>query len=640
MIFDAVRNNKRVSQIILAIIVVPFAFFGIESYLSSTPQGGATVATMKGGKITQVMFENALREEQQQIAQRMGGRFDSQLLNSPEFRRGVLDRQINEQLLALQASNERLSVSSNQIRQRVANLPVFQENGQFSMTRYQTVLANQRMSPAMFEAMMAQDVRTNQLISVFNSTILNQQALKLLLGAQLETRTVQQQIITPQDFLAKVTLADNAAHDYFTANSASFQSQPRVMAEYVVLEQKELAKKITVSDTDIEKYYQANQNLYQHQEERRARHILLELAKDAPEDQVKTVEARATELAAELQKNPSQFADLAQKYSTDKSSATKGGDLGFFRRTDMVKPFADQAFSLDKGKVSDPVRTDFGFHIIEVTDIRPEGVTPLAEVHGQIEDTLRNQQAEHEFSRLSAEFADEVYTQTDTLDSAADKFGLTMHTTRNWVTAADPALDDFHSTELVEKLFAPESLEDRFNTSATLVSPGVVISARITEYEPARQQEFDEVKDRITEQLTFQEAIKLAQQAGRTLLDELNAGNNPEVNWKEAETLTRADTARLGAATEAVFSLPYDQTLPAYVGAETPTGSYILARISEIKRADIADDDPRLEDMKGELRFAYGQLDLNTYLKLLRNNYGVQVRDTAILDNTDDSLPD
>lgn len=626
--FEAVRKNKRISQVILAIIIVPFAFFGMDAYFSEAP-GGGEVATVGGSKITVVDFDRALREQQDRLREATGGQFDRALFESEAFRRSVLDGLINQRLLSMHAIDNRMVVTSQQLQETILSLPAFQEDGRFSLERYERALRAQGMSPAMFEASLAQDMRVQQIAQAVGETAFSGTApVRRFVQAQLEEREIRDIPIPVERFIAETRLEEGAALAFYEANPARFERAPRLRAEYLVLDETAVRAGLSIPDEQIEQYYAANQDQFGMPEERRARHILIQVGADATVAEVDEARERAEAIVAKLRADPAGFEALARTESQDPGSAAVGGDLGFFGRGMMVSPFEDAVFAQQIGEISDPVRTDFGFHVIEVTAINPDTIRPLAEVREDIVAELARQEVARQYGLLAEQFANTVYEQPDSLQPAAELMGLEIRTT-DWIDRDSGSVGGFRDERLLNALFSADAREGRENIEAIEVERGTLVSARVVEYEEAQRLEFDEVRESIEEQLRAQEAGRLAREYGEALLARLNAGETPDEEWSTIRRVQRANPTLPGVAMQAVFATAAD-ALPAHVGVATPDGGYALYKVESVNRPELADDDPRLASTVDQYERLMAQKDFNAYLASLRDRYPVEIRAAAL----------
>ena len=588
--FDAIRSNRRIVQGILGLIVVTFAFFGVESYLGSIGND-SSLATVGDTKIGPAEFENALRRQQDQIRAQFGGDIDIAQLNTPEIRRAVLDGLVNQRLLALYATDSRLAVSPEQLRQVIGSIDEFKQDGQFSQSRYEQVLRAQNLSVPQFEAQLRRDVAFQQLTTaVGNSAIAARKSAHRLLALQLEERTVATARVSAEELAGEVTVSDDEVQTYYQANRDRFRLPARVKADYLVLDREKFIESIKVDDAQIEAWYQAHQDRYRREEERSARHILIELGADAPADEVAEATARAEKILAEVRANGGEkFAEVAARESEDPGSASNGGDLGFFTRDAMVAPFSEAVFALEEGGISDIVRSDFGLHVIQLTGIRPEQVRPLDEVRDTIQTELRQDQAAREFAHAAETFSNVVYEQPDSLGPAAEQFGLTLKSS-DWVSRDGAGQPPFDNARLMAALFKSDSLERKLNTEAVDVGNGQLVSARVTTYEPERTEAVEEVREEIVGELKLEAASKAAEKRGRELLAKLRAGEAVEVDFGEAAKVTRGPGDLDPLIQRELFSMPASTELPAYGGAVGSDKDFVLFRVESTNVPEIAED--------------------------------------------------
>jgi len=623
--FEAIRSNKRITQVILAIIIVPFAFFGMDAYFSGGP-GGGDVASVGDYNISVAEFDQALRSQQDRMRQSMGSDVDSSVFRSNEFRRAVLDNLINRQLLAMHAADHRISVPEQMLQQAISEVPAFEgEDGRFSLQRYESVLNAQGMSPSQFESSMAQDLRVQQLVDgVSGSAIAGRTPVKQLMLAQLEERDVDELRFRVSELVDEVTVDEEALRSFYDDNTEMFELPPRLRAEYVVFDEEAMLAQTEVDEDAVRERYEARQEQYGQPEQRRVRHILIRVDDEGEAEQAR---GRAEEILAQLREDPDQFETLARDESEDSGSARDGGDLGYFGRGAMVSEFEEAAFGLDQGEISEPVRTDFGYHLIEITGIQEATVQPFDEVREEIERELKRDEAARQYPVLAEQFANAAYEQPDSLEGAAEPLGLEIRTS-DWIEQGHESLNGIEYARLIEALFSEEVLELRENTEAFEVERGTMVAARVAEYEDTRQQDFDEVRDEIEQLLREERAAELARTRGEEQLEALKAGDE-EADWQESMTLQRGEPALSRPAMQAVFSLPADD-LPAYVGVQLDDGDYAIYRVNERRRPDLSDDDPRLQMLGQQYDVVIAELDFEAFLDSLREHYGVEINASTL----------
>lgn len=634
--FDAVRNNKRIVQIFLALITLPFAFWGIDSYMSGMG-AGADLASVGDTRISVPQFEQALRERQDQLRQSLGEAFKPEMMNSPEVRRGILEGLIDQRLLLLEAFDQRLTTSVPALQQFIAGMPVFQENGKFSDSRYQAILRAQGMSPEQFEARLRQDLMLQQLTgTIGNSAFVSRTQAESMLRIQAEKREVGKFEIAAASFAEQAQVTPEEARRFYDENAKRFEVPEQVRAEYLVLSLDALMPGIEVSDAEIQSWYDDHRNDYGIPEERRASHILI-VPDGEGEAGKEKAKARAEEVLREARRDPSRFAELARQYSRDPGSAEKGGDLGFFARGMMVKPFDDAVFALKDGEIPDLVETDYGYHIIRLDDIREARERPLAEVRGEIEGELKRQAASRQFAEAAETFQNLVYEQSDSLQPAADRFKLKIEQSdwipRNPDSQTRDALGALDNDSLLSRLFSEDAVKEKRNTEAVETAMNTLAAARVLEHRPAELRPFEAVEAEIEQRLKSERAMKQARDAGEARLAELMKGED-SIQWQPAQEVSRMDAAQSSlpeAALRAILKADA-RKLPAYVGVDLDDG-YALFRITRVEQPkDI--DESQLKALERGYAGLVAREDLSAYLSSLRARYKIDVN-TALLENRD-----
>lgn len=626
---DFVRNNKKITQGFLVLITLPFAFWGVDSYVRNAGVD-ASVASVGGRKITQQELQSALREQQDRMRSQLGGKVDPALFETPQMRRAVLDSLITQRLLAEQARTARLAVGDEQLVQFIAGVPSLQENGKFSKERYEALVAAQGMSKEMFEARLRQDMAMQQLmLPVTEAGITGQAAAGRWLATQLEQREVGELLLLPETYSSQVKLAPDAVQKHYEANRKQFELPEQVRAEYLTMSQEALTAQAVVSDEEVKAYYQSHGDRYKAAETRRASHILISAGKDAPDAEVKAAKAKADELWAQLRKTPGDFAKLAKQSSQDPGSAAKGGDLDWFGRGAMVKAFEDAAFALKEGQTSEVVRSDFGFHIIRVTGVRPERVKPLEEVRAEILAELKREAGMKKYAEAAEAFGNMVYEQADSLKPAAEKWKLEIRQT-NWLARGGKLSAPFDNAKLAAALFSDDGLKNRRNTEAVEIASGTLVSARVLEHKPAALQPLDAVKGDIEKRLIGEEAAKLAIKDGEEKLVRLAKGEAVDLKWSPARSVSRTAAPGLPAdSIRAVFKADAGK-LPAHTGVAFPGKGYALYRITAVKAGEGGKDDPRTRALTQQYARFAAEEEFAAWMSTLKEKHPVSINTSAL----------
>jgi len=622
--FDAVRNNKKIVQIFLALITLPFAFFGVESYVRNAGTGDA-VARIGDVKISPQQYQQAMKEQQDRLRAQLGAQFDAKMLDTPEARKAILDDLVDQQLLLLEANKKGLFASDGAIRQTISSIDAFRVDGKFSPERYEAALRGQGMTPAGFEARLRQDLTLQQLATaVSQSGVTARTVSDRILAMQTETRDIQEYRLPLDAYLDKVKLADGAVKKFYDDNSRQFEMPEQAKVEFVVLSMDAIAASLAISDGEIKAWYDGHKDRYQQAEERRASHILIgfeKLGKDK-------ARAKAEEVLKEVRKNPAAFADLARKNSDDPGSAAKGGDLGFFGSGMMVKPFEDATFALKEGEISGIVESDFGFHIIKLTGIHAAKGKDLAEVRGEIEAELKKAAGSRKFAEAAEAFSNIVYEQADSLKPAAEKFGLAVKQSEWLGRQVNPANGQLANEKLLAAVFSEDSVKNRRNTEAVEIVPNTLVAARIVDYKPATLQPFESVKGSIETLLKRQEAQALARKDGEARLEALRKGDD-KLGWGAVKSVSRLDPRQVPPpAVPTVFKMDAGK-LPAYAGVDLPGSGYALFKLVKLNAGE-ALDDARKQALLRQLNTLEAQEEVQSYLAALRSRYKVEINAAAM----------
>jgi len=628
--FDAVRNNQRIVQIFLGLITLPFAFWGVDSYVRNSG-AGSDVASVGDTKITVPQFDAALRERQDQMRQALGERFRPEMLNTPDARLSVLNGMIDQRLLLIESSKNRLVTTDEALRDVIARIPALQENGKFSMEKYESALRAQGMSQPQFEAKLRQDLTMRQLMgTVGDSAFVAQAQADTVMNLQLEERQFNEYRFPAEQFLDKVKLAADAAQKYYDENKAQFEIAEQVKAEFLILSQDAIQSQATVSDAEVKSWYESHKDKYQQPEERRASHILIMAKNDGEKAAAK---AKAEDVLKEVRKAPAKFAELAKQYSQDPGSAKAGGDLGFFGRGSMVKAFEDTVFKQKEGEISDVLESEFGYHIIKLTGIKAAKVRSLDEVRADIEGELKRQTATRKFAEAAEAFNNTVYEQSDSLQPAADKFKLKLQQSGWLKKNPDPReaamLGPFANEKILGALFSEDSIKGKRNTEAYEIAPNTLLSARVLEHVPASTKPFESVRADIEKLLKLREAASLAQAAGEARLEELRKGGDDKLAWSATKQASRMVPRDLPpAAIRALFKADV-QKLPAYVGASTGN-AYAIYKVVKVGMPEKLDE-ARRQALRNEYTRILAQEELSAYVNALRARTKIDIN-TAVLE--------
>ncbi|MGZ5277207.1 MAG: peptidylprolyl isomerase [Caldimonas sp.] len=628
--FDFFRRHTRALQFVLVLLVFPsFVFFGIQGYSRFAGTDQQVVAKVGGHNITQVELDNSLRDRVERARRQMPS-IDPKLFETPEMRRMALDALVRDRVIAVAADKLHLVPSDERVRTLFKNDPQFAQLRDADGFANPAVISALGMSSEMFAQRLREDIAARQVIQgLTGSAIAPAAAASAALDAMYQQREIQVQRFDAKDFLPKVSPTEAEIEAFYKdpVHAAQFRAPEEASVEYVVLDVDALKKNVTVSEDDLRKYYAENEKRFIAPEERRASHILVKADKDAPKAEREKARAKAESLLAEVKKDPSKFAEIAKKNSDDEGSAAKGGDLDFFGRGAMVKPFEDAAFALKPGEISGVVESDFGYHVIKLDAARGGEKKSFESVRAEIESEARNQQAQKLFSQAAVDFDDLVFQQPDSLKPAADRWKLEIqkadHVTREPDPKAGPVLTN---AKFLEALFASDATQNKRNTKAIDVGANKLAAGHVVKYTPAHQLPLAEVKDKVRQQLAATQAAAMAKKAGT---ERLAAARSAPATALSDNTLivSRAQPHDLPRnLLDAVLKAPV-ATLPAFVGVDLGDQGYAVARIVKLWGRDPSAADP----VKGKEQYAqvWGDAEGQAYYAALRSRYKATIVEGA-----------
>lgn len=623
--FDLVHENKRVVQVILALIILPFALWGVSSYKSSG--AGEALATVDGEKIHQQEFDSAMRQQQEKMREVMGGRFDPAMLDNPEVKQSILNNLIAQRLLISQAHTAGLTVTDEQLAEVIAGIGAFQKDGKFDNQRYESVLRSQNMSPPIFESRVQQELSVRQLTDAYVANgYASNIAADNLIHINEQKRVVSTSLIAADAFLKQATVDDAAVKAYYEKNTVEFQVPEQARVEYVVLSADALLPQMTVSGDEVSKYYEEHRQEFGTQEQRHAAHILISVAGQASDADKQAAQAKAEKILQQVKQSPGKFAELARQYSQDPGSAKNGGDLGTFGKGMMVKPFEDAVFQLKPGEISGLVQSDFGFHIIKLLAITPAKIQPLAQVQDEITQKLKLQKATDKFAELADKFSNVVYEQSDTLKAAAELI-KTSPQQSPWLSKGQEGAPPW-TDKALQAVFSKEVLKDKRNSAAIEIGPNALLSVRLLEYKPASTRPLAEVSDAIRSKLQHQKALEMAGKQGAATLEQLKRGEKANLVWKTGQAMTRMQHPGQGNDVVRQAFQVNTSKLPAYAGVENSQGGYLLVRVDEVKDIPAVDDATRARYMQ-EIRKLTGNELLQAYMADARKKADISMKPFA-----------
>ena len=630
--FDFVRTHSRVMFFLIVLLIFPsFVFFGIQGYSQFNDPAGAAVAKVDGQKISRAEWDAAHRRQSEQM-RRQAPNVDAAFFDSPEAKRETLDNLVRERVLRAAANRAHLSVSDERLQRELMSIPQLaalrRPDGSMDVAAYKVMVEAQGMSTQGFESNMRQDLALRQVLGgIGNSAPPAGAPGRAALDALLQQREVQVQRFESKDFTAGLNPGDADLAAYHKANEARFRTPEQADIEYVVLDLDALKAGISVGEEELRKYYAENAARYTVAEERRASHVLIAAAKDAPAAQRTEAKAKADALLAALRKNPASFAEVAKKNSSDSASAERGGDLDFFGRGAMVKPFEDTAYAMKAGEISNVVETDFGFHIIRLDAVRGGDKKPFESLRAQIEDEVKKQLAQKKYAEVAEQFTNTAFEQADSLQPVIEKLKLKKQTATVQRTPAAGATGALASAKLLTAVFGNDALKNKRNTEAVEVGPNQLASARVVLHQPARVQALAEVLPQVRASVIAEQAAAAARKAGEARLAALRGGADASA-LPAAVIISRASAqSQPRALVDAVLRADVSK-LPAWLGVDLGDAGYAVLRLNSVKPP--AGDSPELAQLLPRYAQAWAAAEAQAYYNALKTRYKVSVEAAAV----------
>ena len=626
--FEFFRSHgKPFYAILFSLIILAFAAGGLSGY-EQMFNAGADVAKVDGRSIKENELDASYKSELERI-RAANPTVDVKLIDTPEAKYATLERLVREQVIGAAARDAYFETSDQRLANELQADPTIASlrgpDGKIDKERYKLLVGSQGLTPEMFEARVRAQISARQVFKGIQGSGFTTNAVgDVALNAFLQKREVQISIFDAASYAPKITLTDSDIETYYKANQGLFQSPEQANIEYVMLDIDSVKKGITITDEDLKTFYEQNVARLATQEERRASHILITAAKDAPAADKEKARAKAQNLLEIVKKTPASFAEVAKANSQDPGSAVKGGDLDFFARGAMVKPFEDAAYALKKGDISALVESDFGFHIIQLTDIKAAKQRSFEESKAELMEDAKKQQAQKKYAELAETFTNAVYEQSDSLKPIADKLKLEVKTASNVTrTPASGATGAMASIKFLNAIFSPDAIEKKRNTEAFEIAPKQLVSGRISQYTAARTLPLTEVKERVREKLLGVRSFEMAKKEGTDKLTAWKASPASAV-MQDSIVIARNQPQNLPMPLIEAALKADTSKLPEFVGVEVAGRAYFVAKINKVLPPTAADEDI-VKQARSQVTQAWVAAEDQAYYNLLKERFKTNI---------------
>lgn len=636
--FEIIRKNQRVMQLVLLVLILPsFVLIGVSGY-SSYVSGDSDIVKVGNSAITSQEFDRARRMQLDDMQRNNPSGFDLAQADSIESRRALLESLIDQRVQIEVATADRFNVSDIALRDYIASMPEFQENGVFSPALYSQVLASAGINTRDFEQSQRGQLALQRVLGpVAASASMLPSVMNKLEIALTEERGVRVRSFLTRDFESKVQISDADLQAWYDANKQSLELPEQVKVEYLLLNEAAASKDLpTPTDEQLKQYYEQNKARYVQAGRVNISHILVTLPAGASDSEREAAQTKARELAEKAQADKESFADLARAHSQDEGSAREGGELGWISKGSWPSVLENAVFALKKGDVSGVIEGPNGFHIFKSNEVQPEQGESFEQARSKVQDEVRKQLASERFADMASKLTNLVYENEDNLEAAANALGLTLKQAQGVsrqglipasqvdgeLAAADSpdaaVLDD---SRVRQALFNAEAMASRKNAGVVEVSPDTLIALRVVDVKQAHVPALDKVRGIAEENLRREKAAALAVQAGEDYLKELQAGAEPE-NFSAQFAVSRAEFPEMDEALlNKVLANPVDK-LPAYVGDRQPQG-YTVVQILSHQPGKAGN--PGLDMLTAQLTQAMARTETQAVLQAMRVEEKVQL---------------
>lgn len=616
-------------KVLLAIFILPFAFFGIEGIFMNSGRADFAVR-VNDVEISKAEVDRAIVNQRDLLVQRMGGNVDPGLFSDDMLRPRVIDSLIERELLTQAVKAEGLVVSPDTIKQYVRGMPQFQDDatGAFSQEKLESMLARAGYTPVRFYAELSADMVSDQLRQgVGLSAFATESELKELIKLDAQKRDASYATLSLEPFKTDIEVTDDEAATYFEANQSQYRTEEKVKIQYLVFKAGDFAEQVEVTEDEILAEYDQYAKSQSDLERRRASHVLVEVNDDRSDDEAL---ARIKEAQAKLQAG-SEFAELAKTYSDDTATAEIGGDLDFAGRGIYDEAFEKALFTLKEGEVSDVVKTEFGYHLIKLTGVEAQSLAPLEEKREEMKQRVAEAKAAEKLNEAIDELNELTYAAGD-LSAVSERFAKPVQESAAFTRRGGSGITA--DPKVVEAAFSEALLKEGLNSSAIELADGSVMVMRVSLHEPERTRTLEEVRDEVLTALRMQKAREKAKAAAEEIVAKLQAGDSLEsvadaykLTWNHQSDVSRQSTDVSRQIVSKLFEMPS----PAE-GSRTvekislPSGDQDIVVLTKVTEGEFTLD--QKETLQAALSFAgqVGQVEFRNYLATLRENAEIEIR--------------
>ncbi|MEY3219517.1 MAG: hypothetical protein RIT27_874 [Pseudomonadota bacterium] len=535
------RTQSWIAWLVVGMIIVPFALWGIHEYAGDTDKN--TVAVVNGADIPLMEYDRSTREQLQQFRASMAGKNTDLSSFEAKIKENVLNQLIQYELLFQTAAHLHMSIGNDLLSKYIQSIPSFQDQGKFSAARYEQLLKAQGLEPTRFENELRRDLLLTQLeTGITESALVTPQEKQRFMQWEKQQRLVSYIPISTQALMDKFTISEEEIQTHYQNNQKDYFSPEKVSLDYVMLTPENIVKTVNepIEETVLQQYYQEHLKNFVVPQEWHAAHILIPADENGAETKAQEIAKRA--------KAGEDFAGLAKEFSSDKGSASKGGDLGFFKSGIMVQPFEEAVKKLQPNEISEPVKSQFGYHIIKLLENKPEQTKTFEMVREQLIESIRKEQAETKFYAQAEQLANLAYEKPDSLEPIVQALGLPLQNT-DLFSRDTKLVAPLNHPKVMQAAFSDLVVKDNQNSEVIDVGKQKAVVLHLKAHEVPQLQPLETVKEKIVARLKKEKAQKAAEALSRQIIDALK---NPEelqkllaqenLQWSPKTWIERHDT--------------------------------------------------------------------------------------------------
>ena len=615
------RAQGWVAWFIVGLITIPFALWGVNSYI--TGPSDIVVASVNGEPIKQAEFQRSLKQYRERMREMMGDDFEPSLFDNEITKQNVLNGLIEQKLLF--STNKSLGqyVSDGYINMAIQQTKAFQVEGKFDTERYKMLLARAGFSPTSYENQLRTDLMIKELgNSIKKTAITTKYDVDNLLRIEKQKREIAYGVIDASPIAASIVISEEEAEAFYKKQKSQYTTPERVSIDYIELSVEGLASTLDVSETVMEQFYTDNKGQFMSPEQRQASHILIEGDSKEAIKILTAVEYRLSQ--------GEDFSSVAKELSQDPGSAQEGGDLGSFQRGIMEPAFENAVFSLDNvNDVSSIIKTDSGHHLVKLTGIVNSVGKDFSAVRKEIENNIRGQEAEQLFFEQAEKLAELSYENPDSLVLASEELALKIKTSKLFTREGGEGITA--DKNVVNIAFTDEVLLEGLNSTVIELTDSHMVVLHRNEHVLSGQLPFDVVSDDIKLKLKAQSAKNKATEVGEKLLEKVEDGTDvkslfSKYEWHETLLIERSENTIDREILDEVYGMEKPNENSIYHGFTDRNGNYVLIRLTAVIEGGL--DDASKEDRDGLSSYLvqhYGDSELRAFIESLKAESDIEI---------------